>query len=104
MGSVILRAIITALGVELGVYNKCLKSRRVTRRTYVGNKYLYLAEGGMEHGNTPSSLANVPVPTGDIHWFAIERVWRDTSGNDRPFCEDGQTSTQCAACGKVSQV
>ena len=48
----------------------------------------------MEDGDTRGSLANEPIPTGDIYRFAIEGVWRDRSGDDRPFCEDGQTSTQ----------
>lgn len=49
----------------------------------------------MEYGDTPGSLANVPIPTGDIRRFAIERVWCDSTGDDWPFCEYGQTSTQC---------
>ena len=49
----------------------------------------------MEYGDTPGSLADMPISSSDIGRFAIERVWRDGSGDDGPFCEDGQTSTQC---------
>lgn len=61
----------------------------------MSNKYLHFSKGGMEYGDTPGSLANVPIPTGDIRRFAIERVWCDSTGDDWPFCEYGQTSTQC---------
>lgn len=63
--------------------------------TYVSNKYFHLPKGAMEYGDTPSSLANIPVSTRDIRRFSIERVRRDGSANDWPFCEESQTSTQC---------
>lgn len=46
----------------------------------------------MEYGDTASSLADIPISTGDIRRFTVERVWRDGGADDGPFCEDSQTS------------
>ena len=63
----------------------------------MGIKYLHLPKGGVEYGDTASTLANKPITSSDIRRFAIERVRRNEGTDDRPFCEDGQTRTQSTA-------